>query len=75
MKRHKRHTVTQAELDEWLRTPQWQRFASSFSAISNKGLEIDAAAPERVFRVLDHGETKFIGADMAAAIAAYNDAP
>ena len=71
----KRHTITQAELEGWLRIPQWLPFASSFRSSSNKSLEVDAAAPERVFRVLDHGETKFIGTDMATAIAAYNAAP
>ena len=71
----KRHTITLADLDEWLRTPQWRRFASSFSSGSNKGLEVDASPTGRIFRVFDHGETKFLGTDMAAAIAAYNDAP
>jgi hypothetical protein len=69
-----RHTITPDELDEWLRRPQWQTFASSFSSTSNKALEVDAAADGRVFRVMDHGETKFVGTDKAAAIAAYNAA-
>lgn len=70
-----RHTITEAELDTWLRTPQWQTFARSFSNTSLKALEIDATREGPVFRVTDHGDTKFIGADRAAAIAAYNDAP
>jgi len=69
-----RHTITTEELDEWLRRPQWQTFASSFSRESNKALEVDAASAGPVFRVLDHGETAFLGADKAAAIAAYNAA-
>lgn len=69
-----RHTITLDELDEWLRRPQWQTFASSFSRDSNKGLEIDAASEGPVFRVFDHGETKFLGTDKAAAVAAYNAA-
>ena len=71
----KRHTITPDELDEWLRSPQWKNFSSSFSSTSEKRLEVDAAADVRVFRVTDHGETKFLGADKAAAIAAYNEAP
>ena len=70
-----RHTITQAELDEWLRKPQWEAFARSFSGTSHKTLEIDTTSECRVFRVKDHGETTFIGADSAAAIAAYNEAP
>jgi hypothetical protein len=70
-----RHTITPDELDEWLRRPQWQTFASSFSSVSNKALELDAAADNLVFRVTDHGETKFLGADRTAAVAAYNEAP
>lgn len=69
-----RHTITLDELDEWLRRPQWQTFASSFSCDSNKGLEVDAASDGPVFRVFDHGETTFIGTDKVAAIAAYNAA-
>lgn len=70
-----RHTITESELDEWLRTPQWRAFARSFSSVSQKALEIDAASEGPVFRVTDHGDTKFIGADRTAAIVAYNDAP
>jgi len=70
-----RHIITMEELDEWMRRPQWQTFASSFSSASNKALELDAAADCLMFRVTDHGETKFLGADKAAAIAAYNEAP
>lgn len=70
-----RHTTTVEDLDEWLRRPRWQTFASSFSSVSDKALELDAAADNLVFRVTDHGETKFLGADKAAAIAAYNEAP
>lgn len=70
-----RHTVTQDELDEWLRTPQWKQFAASFSNVSHKALEIDAGSGGPIFRVVDHGKTTFLGADKAAAIAAYNDAP
>jgi len=70
-----RHTITADDLDEWLRRPQWQTFASSFCAVSNKKIEIDAAADGPVvFRVTDHDETKFLGTDRAAAVAAYNDA-
>lgn len=53
-----RHTVTEAELDEWLRRPRWQAFARSFSNTSLKALEIDAAADGPVFRVTDHGGHK-----------------
>jgi hypothetical protein len=71
----KRHTITPDELDEWLRRPQWQTFARSGSAVSNKKLEIDAATNGPVvFRVTDHGETRFLGTDAAAAITAYNAA-
>lgn len=71
-----RHTITQEELDEWLRRPQWQAFARSFSAVSHKTLEIDSTVSDgRVFRVTDHGETVFLGGDKATAIAAYNEAP
>jgi len=70
-----RHTITASELDEWLRRPQWQAFARSCSNVSNKALEVDAAASDGpVFRVVDHGETKFLGTDKAAAIDAYNAA-
>lgn len=70
-----RHTITAAELDEWLHRPQWHAFARSFSNVSHKMLEIDGAASGPVFRVTDHGETRFLGADKAAAVAAYNEAP
>jgi len=70
----KRHTITEHELNEWLSRPQWQVFASSGGSDSNKCLEIDAAEGGRVFRVTDHGETVFLGADKVAAIAAYNEA-
>lgn len=71
-----RHTITQNELDEWLRRPQWHMFASSGSSTSRKRLEIDVAASgDLVFRVVDHDEVTFIGADRAAAVAAYNAAP
>lgn len=71
-----RHTITPGELDEWLHRPQWQTFARSFSNVSQKAMEIDGAASAGlVFRVTDHGETKFLGTDRAAALAAYNDAP
>jgi hypothetical protein len=69
-----RHTITAKELDEWLSMPQWETFARSFSDRSHKALELDATAPDIVFRVTDHGETTFIGTDKAAAIAAYNAA-
>lgn len=70
-----RHTITANDLDEWLRRPQWQAFARSCSNVSHKAMEIDAAASDGpVFRVTDHGETTFLGADKAAAIAAYNAA-
>jgi hypothetical protein len=75
MEMKERHTITSDELDEWMWRPQWQTFASSFDAVSNKKLELDAAADNLVFRVTDHGETKFLGTDKAAAIVAYNDAP
>lgn len=70
-----RHVVTPDELDEWLRRPQWQLFASSASRASLKTLEVDAAVSgDPVFRVRDQGETTFLGTDKAAAIAAYNAA-
>jgi hypothetical protein len=70
----KRHTITSDELDKWMVMPQWVTFARSSSSVSHKVFEIDATAPDIVFRVTDHGETKFIGTDKAAAIAAYNAA-
>lgn len=70
-----RHTIKQSDLDEWLRTPQWQLYASCCGRGTNKTLEVDAASGGPVFRVRDHGETKFLGADKAAAVAAYNEAP
>lgn len=71
----KRHTITPNELDEWLRRPQWQVFARSCSSESRKSLEVDAASPSGpVFRVVDHGETLFIGMDRVAAIDTYNAA-
>jgi hypothetical protein len=70
-----RHTITPEELDEWLRRPQWRAFATSISDVSHKSLEVDAAVSSGpVFRVVDHGETKFLGTDKAAAIGAYNAA-
>lgn len=71
-----RHTIKADDLEKWLRCPQWQVFASSFCAASNKKLEVDAAADGPVvFRVTDHDETKFLGTDRIAAIDAYNEAP
>lgn len=71
----RRHTITAKELDDWMRRPQWQAFARSCSDVSQKALELDAAASGGpVFRVTDHGETKFLGTDKTAAIAAYNAA-
>jgi hypothetical protein len=70
-----RHEVTERELDEWLRRPQWQLFASSCGPQSNKRMEVDAGTDgSRVFRVTDHGETIFLGVDQKAAIATYNNA-
>lgn len=65
------HTITVAELDEWLRRPQWQIFASCGSVHSHKRIETDRG---EVFRVQVNGETIFLGADKAAAVAAYNEA-
>lgn len=70
-----RHTITEEDLNEWLKTPQWQTFASSFSKGSNKVLDLDAAADGVVFRVTDHGNTLFIGTDKSLAIKFYNEAP
>lgn len=71
-----RHKIALQELDEWIRRPQWQAFASSANALSRKKLEVDGAAiGGPIFRVIDRGETIFLGADMAAAVAAYNEAP
>lgn len=71
-----RHTITQKELDEWMRRPKWIAFARSVSAVSHKALEVDGATSgDPVFRVTDHGGTTFVGTDKAAAIAAYNEAP
>ncbi len=64
------HTITEAELDEWMHQPQWQAFARCFGEGANKKLEVDGKA----FRVTNHGEIVFLGADMAAAVAAYNNA-
>lgn len=70
-----RHTVTLDELDEWMRRPQWQTFARSFSNVSHKTMEFDGACGgPAVFRVTDHDEIKFLGADKTAAVAAYNNA-
>lgn len=70
-----RHTITEKDLDDWMRRPQWQAFARSCSDVSHKALEFDVAASGGpVFRVTDHGETTFLGTDKAAAIAAYNAA-
>ena len=69
-----RHMITAAELDEWMVMPQWVTFARSSSSVSHKVFEIDATAPDIVFRVTDHGDVKFIGTDKAAALAAYNTA-
>lgn len=66
-----RHTINAVELDEWLRRPQWQMFASSAGPDTNKRFEVDTGG---VFRVTDHGETIFLGADKIAAIDAYNSA-
>lgn len=70
-----KHTITERELNEWLSRPQWQTFARSAGSGSNKSLEVDASDIGRAFRVTDHGETIFLGADKTAAIAAYNSAP
>jgi len=70
-----RHTITVDELDNWLRTPQWQPVACSFGKDSGKRLEIDAGSDGLVFRVTDHGETRFLGTNRSAAVAAYNEAP
>lgn len=70
-----RHEVTEKELNEWLCREQWQPFASSASATSNKRLDVDSSDSVRAFRVIDRGETIFLGTDKAAAIAAYNSAP
>lgn len=70
-----RHEITEHELDAWLSRSQWQLFASCGGPGSHKRLEIDAGNDGRVFRVIDRGETVFLGADKTAAIAAYNAAP
>lgn len=69
------HTITESELDEWLRKPQWHIYASSgVRAGGAKRLEIDIGANGRAFRVTCRGDTIFLGADQAAAVAAYNTA-
>lgn len=68
------HKVTERELNEWLCRPQWQLFASSCGPQSNKRLEVDIGDAGHVFRVTDHGETIFLGADKVAAIVTYNNA-
>lgn len=70
-----RHTITEKELNEWLCQPQWQILASSCGNDSNKQLEFDRTEYGCVFRVSNHGETIFLGANKSAAVAAYNDAP
>lgn len=72
-----RHTITESDLDEWLKRPHWQAFAfaKSSSSASYKVLEVDAASDDAVFRVTDHGTILFIGTDKAAAIEFYNAAP
>jgi hypothetical protein len=67
-----RHVITESDLDEWLRKPQWQMYASS----AGKRLWVDQGGNGGpVFRVdkLDGG-TIFLGADRAAAVEAYNTA-
>ena len=73
----RRHTVTEKDLDAWLRVPRWQEFAGSFGDYSNKSFEINATneGGGLVFRVVDHGKTVFLGDDRKAAVAAYNNAP
>ncbi len=67
-----RHTINEADLDEWLHRPQWQNYASSGAIKSHKRLEVDRG---EMFRVTVSGEVVFLGTDRAAAVAAYNDAP
>lgn len=68
------HKITERELNEWLCRPQWQVFASSGGQNSNKRLEVDSSESGHIFRVTDRGQTTFLGADKAAAVAAYNEA-
>ena len=70
-----RHTITEKDLDEWLRTPQWQAVASSLDRHSNKSLEVDVSPDGPVFRVVSHNETLFIGMDKITAVDIYNKAP
>lgn len=69
------HAISEKELNEWLCRPQWQVFASSGHPGFAKRLEIDSSETGHVFRVISQGETIFLGADKAAAVAAYNGAP
>lgn len=66
-----RHTITRAALDEWLSEVNWRIFASSGGDGSAKRLDVDNG---KIFRVTDHGNVVFLGADKDAAIAAYNNA-
>ena len=68
------HVISNADVDEWLRQPQWITIALSSGGGSNKSLEVDAVGRPKVFRVISHGETIFLGADQEAAVRRYNEA-
>jgi hypothetical protein len=68
------HMITENELNEWLRRPQWQVYASSASQGGYKRLEVDSADGTHVFRVTANREVIFLGADKSAAVAAFNEA-
>lgn len=67
-----RHTVTEAEFDEWA-LDHWVQFASSGGQDSHKRLEVNLSQP--MFRVFDRGNTIYLGGNKSAAIAHYNSRP
>jgi hypothetical protein len=67
-----RHVVTVKELTDWMNVEVWHKAACSFGSDSSKSLEMSTG---KTFRVKDHGNAVYIGKNLGAAIAAYNDAP
>lgn len=68
-----RHTITEEELDEWLQSDPWKQFAAGGGNGSHKLFHINVIDGRT--RVLDHDVAIYEGADRAAAIRAYNEAP
>jgi hypothetical protein len=69
----KRHTITEAEVNEWC-AGNWVQFAASSSAnnVSNKRFEMNM---EGLYRVKDHDRILYLGGALASAINEYNSAP